>query len=275
MGLQEMIFHRVGGLAAVLFLGCLSGPALAQGMGNLSGNVAADFDRYDVNGRSADQWNASGSAVLTLDNPGGDIQANFANAGVNTLGTKKIAGTSSDDWTYGADAYWRDYAGDFGVNITDHNIPKGEGETFVSGGFFGEFFALSDLTLRAKGGRLQGDADGWYGDSGLVFYPLDAIAISLTGDYARLQHGGPQVTDGGLSIEYLPVRDVPVSLSLGYTYARYEHMTGGFAGDSNIFSIALKAYFGGGGRNGALVDYQRNGATSWDGAPSTIIGTTF
>ena len=37
----------------------------------------------------------------------------------------------------------------------------------------------------------------------------------------------------------------------------------------------MKAYFGGGGHNGALVDYQRNGATSWDGAPSTIIGTTF
>lgn len=122
---------------------------------------------------------------------------------------------------------------------------------------------------------MQGDVDGWYGDTGLVYYAFDAVAISLTGDYVHLQNNGPKFTDGQVSIEYLPVRDVPVSLALGYTFGRSQHLTGGFGGDTNIFSIALKAYFGGGGRNGGLVDYQRNGATDWDGAPSTVIGSTF
>ena len=61
----------------------------------------------------------------------------------------------------------------------------------------------------------------------------------------------------------------------GRTFGADENVQTGFNGNTNIFSIALKAYFGGGGRNGGLVDYQRNGATSWDGAPTTILGTTF
>jgi hypothetical protein len=272
-----MTLRSTGSLVAagaVLVLGCFGGPALAQGMGSLSGNLTAGYSRYDVSGKSADAWSGAGSAVLTLDNPGGNIQANFLNSDVNTIATKKLAGTSTDDWGYGGDAYWRDYAGEFGVNITQNTIVKSSRGEDLSGGFFGEFYALSDLTLRAKGGRLQGGADGWYGDTGLAFYPAEQLAISITGDYARLKNNGPEVTDAAFGIEYLPVRDVPVSLSLGYTYARYEH-TGALGGDTNIFSVALKAYLGGGGRNGGLVDYQRNGATNWDGAPATIAGIGF
>jgi hypothetical protein len=273
-----MISRSTEGLAAAaafLVLAGFGGPAMAQGMGNLFGDVAAGYDRYDANGHSADQWDASGSAVLTLDNPGFDIQGNFTNSAVNTPSSKTVAGTSTDAWGYGADVYWRDYAGDFGANVTQSTISTGSGRNFLTGGLFGEFYATSDLTLRAKGGRLQGDGDGWYGDSGLVFYPLNEIAIGITGDYARLEHNGPQLTDGTFSIEYLPVRDVPISLLLGYTYAHTEHLAGNFGGDANIFSIKLRAYFGGGGRNGGLADYQRNGATTWDGAPATIVGTSF
>jgi hypothetical protein len=271
-----MISHStVAAAGAFLVLGCFGGSALAQGMGSLSGNLAAGYDRYDANGNSADQWSASGSAVLTLDNPGFNIQGNFANSAVNTPASKTIAGTSTDEWGYGADVYWRDYAGEFGANVTQNTISAGSGRDYLSAGLFGEFYMLSDVTLRAKGGRLQGDGDGWYGDSGVVFYPLDQIALSITGDYARLEHNGPQLTDGAFAIEYLPVRDVPVSLSLGYTYAHTQRLMGNFGGDANVFSIKLRAYFGGGGRNGGLADYQRNGATSWDGAPATIVGTSF
>jgi hypothetical protein len=255
----------LAGLGVVL----VSGAASADGMGRLSGNLSAGYDRFDADGSSANQFNATGSAVLTLDNPGADIQVNFANSGIKT------GGKDTDNWAFGGDAYWRDYAGEFGVNVTQNTLADGAtGHDYLSGGFFGEFYALSDLTLRARGGKIQGDFDGWYGDTGLVFYPMDQVAISLTGDYARFQHGGPRVTDGVVGIEYLPVRDVPISLSISYTFARYEHNSAAFSGDNNIFSITLKAYFGGGGRNGGLVDYQRNGATDWDSAPSTILGTS-
>ncbi|HTQ14952.1 MAG TPA: hypothetical protein VMH86_13840 [Rhizomicrobium sp.] len=248
-----------------------AGAARADGMGQLSGTLTGGYDRYDLNGtgqKPVNAFDAAGSAVLTLDNPGADIQINTGNTAL------KSNGNDTDLWSFGADAYWRDYAGEFGVNFTQNTFVTSTGHDFYSGGFFGEFYMLSDLTLRAKGGRVQGDQDGWYGDTGLVLYPLNQIAISLTGDYARFQHSGPRVTDGNLAIEYLPVRDVPVSLTIGYTYARFQDLTGGKSGNANIFSVALKAYFGG-VRNGGLIDYQRNGATDWDGAPPTLVGTTF
>jgi hypothetical protein len=261
---------RVAVLAG-LGAGLVCGAASADGLGHLSGSLSVGYDRTDAPAGSANQFDAQGSAVLTLANPGPDFQVNFGNSGI------KIGGKDTDNWSFGGDAYWRDYAGEIGINVTQSTLATTiTGHDYRSAGFFGEFYALSDLTLRAKGGKVEGDLEGWYGDTGLVFYPVDQIAISLTGDYARFQHDGPRVTDGQISIEYLPVRDVPVSLSLGYTYARYQHTTTlPFGGDNNIFSITLKAYFGGGGRNGGLVDYQRNGATNWDGAPSTIVGSSF
>jgi hypothetical protein len=264
-----MAVIRIGVLAAMGVI-LAAGAVSAQGMGQLSGTLSADYDRYDFQGHSANQWNASGSAVLTLDNPGGNIQVNFDNAGLKTAGVN-----DQDKWDFGGDAYWRDYAGEFGVNISQNNLVTGSGRDYLTGGFFGEFYMLSDVTLRAKGGRVQGDFEGWYGDTGAVFYPLDQVAISVTGDYARFKDTGPRVTDGQISIEYLPVPDVPISLSIGYTYAHYSHLAVGFDGNTNIFSVALKAYFGGGGRNGGLVDYQRNGATNWDGPPATIVGASF
>lgn len=244
--------------------------AMADGMGDVRGSLSADYDRYDFQGAGANQWNATGSVVLVISDPGPDIQVNFDNSGLRTHGV-----ADADKWDFGGDAYWRDYAGDFGVNITENSIASGSGGNYLSGGFFGEFYAFPGLTLRAKGGRLQGDIKGWYADTGLVYYPLNQIAISMTGDYARFKDNGPQLTDGQISIEYLPVRDVPISISLNYTFARYNNVASGFGGDTSIFSIAVKAYFGGGGRNGGLVDYQRNGPTDWDGAPSAILGSSF
>ena len=266
---SKMGLWKMAGIAtAACFVAAGGVQAQSQGFGHLSGTLSAGYDRFDTDGHTVNDFNASGSAVLTLDNPGGNIQVNTNNDAL------KLNGNDRDVWTYGADMYWRDYAGDFGVNFTEGTNLTTTGHDFYSGGFFGEFYIFPHLTLRAKGGRVQGDSDGWYGDTGLVYYPLDQVAISVTGDYARFQHDGPRVTDGQFSIEYLPVRDVPVSLTLGYTYARYQNLTGGLGGDTNIFSIALKAYFGG-VRSGGLVDYHRNTATNWDGAPASLVGTTF
>jgi hypothetical protein len=265
--------------SAFVLVGCLGAPAVAQDMGQLAGTLDGSYAHYDtkqgspLKDEATNQWQAGGSAVLTVDNPGGNIQLNFDNSGV------KVDTKSSDDWGYGADAYWRDYAGDFGVNITGNSVSNGKDVDYYTGGFFGEFFALSDLTLRAKGGGIHGDFDGWYGDSGVVFYPYSDLALSFTGDYARIAHSGPQLTDGAFSVEYLPVRDVPVSLAFGYTYARYRHLApppaGGLNENVDVFSVALKVYFGGGSRRASLVDYQRGGPTDWDGAPPALVGIGF
>jgi hypothetical protein len=266
---SKLAAKLAGGAGLALMLGTAA--AGADGLGHLTGNISLGYDRQNASDQSANLWDASGQAVLTLSNPGANLQVNLNNTGI------KFNGKDFDNWSIGGDAYWRDYAGDFGIDITQNTLVTNvTGHDYRSGGFFGEFFALSDLTLRAKGGKFQGDSEGWYGSTGLVFYPADQISVSLTGDYARFQHDGPRVTDGTFAIEYLPVREIPVSISIGYTFARYTHTAiTTFANDNNIFSVTVKAYFGGGGRSGGLVDYDRNGAVNWDSAPSTILGTSF
>lgn len=269
---------KLASAGAFVLVACLATPAVGQDIGRLAGDIALGYAHYDtkqasVPNSSTNQWDASGSAVLTVSNPGANIQLNFNNSAL------KVANQSVDDWGYGGDVYWRDYAGDVGLNASINSVAKGSSIDYESFGLFGEFFVLSNLTLRAKGGTLQGNYNGWYGDSGLVFYPYSDLALGFTGDYAHIAHGGPQLTDGAFTAEYLPVRDVPVSLAFGYTYARYRHLAppppGGLNESLNVFSVALKFYFGGGGRRASLVDYQRGGTTNWDGAPPALIGIGF
>jgi hypothetical protein len=81
-------------------------------------------------------------------------------------------------------------------------------------------------------------------------------------DYTDLGRGLTE-EDAAASIEYLPFPAAPITLNVGYTYARFHEFAGGVRGDDNIFSISLKAYLGARGEN--LRDYQRLGTATWDG----------
>jgi hypothetical protein len=275
-----MELRSTGKLAAAgvfVLAACLATPALAQDMGSLAGDVQGGYTHYDTRQAAKDgdtnEWTAGGSAVFTLSNPGVNFQGNFENAGL------KVKNQSTDDWGYGGDIFWRDFAGDVGLNVTADSVSKGTSGDYQSEDIFGQFYVLPNLTLGAKGGHIGGDFSGWFGDSRLVFYPFDDVALTLAGDYARIQHAGPQMEDAAFTAEYLPVRDVPVTLAFGYTYARYTHLApppaGGLDENLNVFSVALKFYFGGGGRRASLVDYQRGGTESWDGPPPTLVGIGF
>jgi hypothetical protein len=251
-------------------------PALAQGDEmQFAGTVGAGWSDYLLPGqrKNTSDWLASGSAVLTVDNPGFNVQANFNNSAV------EMPKQSADTWSFGGDVYWRDYAGSVGFNVnfaTDVNT----GSTTVGAGhddeenygWFGQWFVRRDLTLQFKGGITDGRFEGEYGGAGVVFYPYQYIATSLTADYTQDPHIREQVRDATFTVEYLPVHDIPVSLYLGYDYSLVSQLP---HEQVSVLLVGLKAYLGGGGRSGTLVEYQRNGATNWDGAPAAVLELGF
>jgi hypothetical protein len=247
--------------------------------GWVAGTVGAGWTDFLTPHASTNDWTANGSVVFTVGNPGFNLQANFANNALEIPRSGTTASQSSDLWSYGGDVFWRDYAGSTGIDINFASAISSGSTTFKSGtasydtyGWFGQFFALPDLTLELKGGRVEDRLEGWYGDAGAIFYPYPTIGLNLTLDYADAQHVRREMKDASFVAEYLPVREVPVSLYIGYDYAEYSQISPHHV---NIFLVGVKAYLGGGGREGTLVDYQRNGTTNWDGAPATLIGLGF
>ncbi len=257
----------IGAVAATL-LALGAGPAAAQ---TIAGTLGLGWTDYLTPDNHASDLTASGSAVLTAANPGFNVQVNFNNDALEFV----TANTRTDVVSYGGDAFWRDYAGSFGVNVTGTTVTNSNSGNSGSGyqnyGLFGQFFALPDLTVETRGGLLEGHDKGWYGGGGVVFYPLADVALSASGDYADVSTFKRSFADGTFMVEYLPIHEVPVSLTLGYTYADYSQL----AHRPNVFLLGLKIYLGGGGQGGTLVDYQRNGTTNWDGAPPALIGLGF
>lgn len=240
-----------------------SSPVLAAGDFEFSGRAQADYSNIDTPGAATNVWSGSGAANLMITDPGLNVQFNFLNDSYNA------APKNQDYWGYGGDLYWRDYAGAFGANITVHALANGGSGDDLSYGLFGESYLLRQLTLRLKAGHVSNNIDANYADAGMVGYPSDNLALSLDLDYGKLQHGSEELREAAFAAEYLPVPQVPISVSIGYGFADLSQLKK----NMNILSVGLKVYFGGQGKTGSLRDRQRNGALSWDGAPSnTIVG---
>lgn len=275
-------------------------PANAQYGDTVAGALQLGYVDFDDRSHTTNDWASLGSAVFTFNDPGINIQINAGNDNLDmspfsTTTTDASAKTSTTtsthgsgaQWRYGGDVFWRDYAGDFGVaanagtgssDSTSSAVTTpfgGKPETPVvtstsirnsseNAGLFGEFFALQELTVRAKGGWVGGDSQGFYGDGGAVYYIVRQVALDASIDYAKLSHG-ERAQDVGAAFEYLPVPSVPFSLQLSYTYAQYHNLAGVARENDNIIAATLKVYLD--GRGSSLRDYQRTGAASWDGLP--------
>ena len=264
------------GIPMLAILALTAGPALAQSDMQFAGTVGGGWTDFLLPGKTAhaSEWLVDGSAVLTLNNPGFNFQVN----GNNNVDQVPFKG-SRDFLSYGGDAFWRDYAGSFGINANS-SVGSNAGALAISAkhydvqsyGLFGQWFAEPYLTLEIKGGRFQGQDEGMYGDGAVVLYPYHDLAMSLTADYGEAQHIREEVRDGVFTVEYLPVHDVPVSLYVGYDYAIESQLP---HQQVSVLLVGIKAYLGGGGRSGSLVDYQRNGATNWDAASPTLFDLGF
>jgi hypothetical protein len=269
--------YMIGATTAALLavsLGCAPAFALGNDL-QFAGTVGASWWDYLLPGKTShpNVWLANGSAVLTIDNPGLNIQANINN------NLAEIPSHARDLLSYGGDIYWRDYAGSFGVNANFSTASNAGALNVNAGpynvqsyGLFGQWFATPDLTLELKGGRFEHEYEGTYGDGGLVLYPYHDMALSVTVDYAGAHNVHEEVRDAVLTLEYLPVHDIPVSLYVGYDFSLESQLP---HQQVSVLLVGIKAYIGGGGRNDSLVEYQRNGATNWDAASPVLFELGF
>ncbi|MGH9604885.1 MAG: hypothetical protein ACRD3N_04210 [Terracidiphilus sp.] len=256
--------------AGVVLLPCAA--AADDGM-SFSGTVGAGDTFYDAPNLHIGDWNANGSVLFTLDNPGFDLQGNFNDDNLSA------AAHGGDLWSFGGDAFWRDYAGAIGLDIETHAISNYQknatGDDFDNFGAFGQWYTAPQATLEFKGGWLSQHYQGPYGGVGAVGYPLDSVAVTLSADYAKANHLEPELKDIGLTTEWLPLTELPLSIAFSYTRAQLTDFPVPPNPDStralDIWSVALKVYFGGGGEGNTLRDYQRNGSVNYDNAPPAIL----
>jgi hypothetical protein len=287
-------------LCAASVLALAATQALAQAEKYpVAGTLQVGYQDESQSGQRTNDWDALGSAVFTSGGLNVQLDASKDDLRVPRLTTATEALTAKGglietatsqsargmQWRYGGDVFWRDGVGIIGANVeaahttTDaftaivvtppggapaRTLTQSE-STFENAGLFGEYFVLSDLSLRGKGGFIFGDRNGGYGGVSLAFYPVTEIAMTVGPDYTDLGHGLTE-EDAAAGIEYLPFPDAPITLNVGYTYARFRGIARGE--DGNIFSVALKAYLGARGEN--LRDYQRNGTVAGDGVAPAL-----
>jgi hypothetical protein len=232
----------------------------------LSGSLSGSYGDLSTPGGDSSIWGGVGRANLAILDPGPNIQVNLADAEFNFPKSSTISNTNL--WGYGGDVYWRDYAGAFGASVATLRFPDSHTSQSLSYGLFGEAYFFRSITLRLKGGAVTNNVSAYYGDAGIAVYPVRNIALDADVDYAKIQHGGPELRDVKVSAEYLPVPKIPVSVNVGYTYEKLSQISG----HVNVFSAGITVYFGGEGVDGSLRDRQRNGPITWDGTPASLIG---
>ena len=233
----------------------------------LSANVNAAYNNLSAPGGDTSLWGGVARGNLTIMDPGINVEAK---AGGDWLNLPKSGGSNTNLWDFGGDAYWRDRAGDFGGSLEEIRLPDAHASS-LSYGLFGEAFLWRSFTLRLKAGKLTNDVNAWYGSAGLLAYPVRSIALGVGFDYARVQDGGTELKAANVSAEYLPVPNIPVSVSLGYNYEK----VGQTNGHIDVLTAGITVYLGGEGVDGSLRSRQRNGAVTWDGAPASLVGLTF
>lgn len=260
-------------LAIAVLAVLLPSAALADDDLQFSGTLGAGDAYYDSPNLHIGDWNANGSVLLAIDNPGFNLQGNFTNDNLSA------SAHGGDFWSFGGDAFWRDYAGAIGIDVDTHAISNyiknGSGADFDNFGAFGQWYVAPVATLEFKGGWLSQHYEGPYGGVAAVAYPLDSVALTLGADYAKADHLQPELKDIGLSAEWLPLTEFPVSIGFSYTRAEIDRLPVPPDPDSDrsidIYMASVKVYFGAGGAGNTLRDYQRIGPVNYDSAPPAII----
>ncbi|HTT83738.1 MAG TPA: hypothetical protein VMF67_09665 [Rhizomicrobium sp.] len=264
---KKVLVAAAGGLVVLPWM------AFADDEMQFSGTAGGGDTYYDAPNNHIGDWNANGSVLFTIDNPGFDLQGNFDN---DYLSASAHGG---DFWSFGGDAFWRDYAGAIGLNFNTHaisdSIQNGSRTDLDNFGAFGQWYAAPVATLEFKAGWLSQHYEGPYAGVAAVAYPLDSLAVTLDADYAKANHLQPELKDIGLSGEWMPLTEIPVSIAIGYSRAEIDRLPVPPDPDSNrsidIWTVSLKVYLGNGGAENTLRDYQRNGPVNYDAAPSGLI----
>jgi hypothetical protein len=246
-------------LSIIAMLACTTAAAASDDFSGLLESGYAYDEANSKIGKHADQYDARGAVLFTLDNPGFAIQLDAATSGI------AHAGTSSRLWSAGGDLFWRDDKGTFGISgsystLSDPAFPVFSVHKDVENyGLFGEYYVTDNLTLQIRGGGIAGNHDetAYTGGGGLTFYDSPDLAFHSEINFTAFK-AGSDWTDIDTSLEYLPFRSFPLGFYAGYDWSNVTHE--GYV--STIFA-GLRLHLAPGG---SLADFQRTGPIDWTGA---------
>lgn len=236
-----------------------------QDLSGFSGLIDGGFT-YSRDTRNAvgsaidtDQYTLHGALLYTFDNPGFGFQIDGQNN--YYFGIKH---NEADLWSTGGTMFFRDDKGTIGLSGS-YFAADAPAAPFFSGkkslesyGFFGEYYPFRSLTLMVKGGGTSGPVGlaSYFGGGGLTWYEYPDLAFHTEVNFTSFT-SGEDWTDYNASLDYLPFRSMPMSISLGY-----DHAIVAGVGYTSAFFASLKFHFG---QGNALVDYDRTGPVQYTG----------
>lgn len=238
--------RAIAAIAAILLIATQSASAATR----VSALIDAQWDRAG-NGPAGNSnaFGGSGMMLLSFDQPGANLQ--LGGGAATTL-----SGGSGTLWAGDADLFWRDSKGAIGASVSHGSIDvDGLNAKLTAYGGFGEWYASNHLTLRFKGGSFSGDASGYYGGGGAVYYIHPYAGLFAEGSYVHMT--GLSAWTGGGGVEFMLSSQVPLSIRAGssYTTSQGAHSTAFFVG------LAYRFHLG-----GTLTDMDRTGPVTWNGA---------
>ncbi len=240
--------RRIASLFAVLMIACPSAGAATR----VSAMADVQWERAG-NGPAGNTNSIAGSGAMlfSFGQPGANLQ-------IGGGGANAFSGGSGTLWVGDADLFWRDSKGVIGASVSHGSLDiAGLNPSLTAYGGFAEWYTSDRFTLRLKGGGFNGDASGYYGGTGAVFYIHPFAGLFAEGEYVHMT--GLSSGTGGGGIEFKLSSRSPLSIRAGSSYTTAQGM------HSTAFFVGLKYHFG---LEGTLIETDRTGPVSWNGAMS-------
>jgi hypothetical protein len=227
--------------------------------GLLDGTYTYSLTRAQKLKIDSDQYMFHGALTYTFDNPGFGIQVEGADDFY--FG---IRHNLAHLWSSGGSAFWRDDKGTIGITGSYFSVDAPAAPLFAgkksieSGGFFGEWYALHDLTLQVRGGAMSGPVGlaNEFVSGGFIWYESPDLALHSEVNFTAFT-SGKDWADYNANVEFMPLHSIPVGI-----YAGYDHTIIAATGYSSTFYAGLKWHFG---QGRTLIDYERTGSIEWNG----------
>lgn len=225
----------------------------AQGATRLSGALDG-FYSGQWSGGSSNTFGGGGQMLVSFAQPGLNLQLSGSGATISS------GGLSANAWVGDADFFWRDAKGSFGASVAHGSVGISIFSADITAyGGFGEWFPTRNLTLRMKGGGITGDASGSYGGVGGEFYFGPNASTDVEYTYISLSGLTIHTGSAGANMQFL--NEVPLALRIAYDFTSTSGVT------ASGVSVSLRYRFGAGG---SLVESDRNGPLTWNGALSLL-----
>jgi hypothetical protein len=245
--------------ACVLAGGLFATAALAEGISATGQGTFGNILGFP-------SWSANGSLDAPIGWEGLSVEGNIGDRGFDSLHQFNVGGSLV--WS---DPQFR-LAGSANYNRFNSN---GSVDTTQLGAG-GEWYFTDQITASVNGGANVGAIHGGYIGGVGKFYLTPDIAIDGFVEYSDLaKHlaGVANETDYGAHAEWLPLEDIPVSLTGNYTHVHLAGSGIGVSGsaDTDTWWLGLKLYLNGSATT--LVDRQRTGTLDTIQPVQHFIGT--